>query len=93
MSEVAYEFFLKSNGVGSFFPKHGDTLKSYQVWLLVQRFEFGMIRFERLVEKNVIIKIAKLIFLPLSNCFGSFITSYLKLIKIKLRAVVFGLIY
>ena len=85
--------FLKSNGLGWFVAKHGDTLKSYQVWLLVRGFQFEMIRFERLVEKNVVIKIAKHIFLPLTTCFGWFFTSYLKLLKIKLKAVVFGPIW
>ena len=52
-----------------------------------------MIRFIRLEEKNLAIKFAKHIFLPLTTCFGLFITSYLKFIEIKLKAVVLGPIY
>ena len=85
--------FVKSNALGSFLTKHGVTLKTYQICLLVRRFEFGMIRFQRLVEKNVVIKIAKHFFLPLTTYFGSFIRSYLKLIKMKLKAVHLGPIY
>ena len=44
--EVRYEF-LTSNAlpVGSFFAKHGVTLKTYHICLLGRRFEFGTILF------------------------------------------------
>ena len=50
---------LKSNALSSFFANHGGTLETYHICLLVRRFEFGMIRFWRLVEKKVVVKICE----------------------------------